>query len=29
MEVALVIGHHPAMLMAAVSKLPGIGGRWT
>jgi 2,5-furandicarboxylate decarboxylase 1 len=26
MEVALVIGHHPAMLMAAVSKLPGIGG---
>lgn len=26
MEVALVIGHHPAMLMAAVSKLEGIGG---
>lgn len=26
MEVALVIGHHPAMLMSAVSKLPGIGG---
>ena len=26
MEVALVLGHHPAMLMAAVSKLPGIGG---
>lgn len=26
MEVALVIGHHPAMLMAAVAKLPGIGG---
>jgi 2,5-furandicarboxylate decarboxylase 1 len=26
MHVALVIGHHPAMLMAAVSKLPGIGG---
>lgn len=26
LEVALVIGHHPAMLMAAVSKLPGIGG---
>ncbi len=26
MEVALVIGHHPAMLMGAVSKLPGIGG---
>lgn len=26
MEVALVIGHHPAMLMAAVSKLAGIGG---
>lgn len=28
MEVALVIGHHPAMLMAAVSKLPGIGGEF-
>jgi 2,5-furandicarboxylate decarboxylase 1 len=26
MEVALVIGHHPAMLMGAVSKLAGIGG---
>jgi 2,5-furandicarboxylate decarboxylase 1 len=26
MPVALVLGHHPAMLMAAVSKLPGIGG---
>lgn len=26
MEVALVLGHHPAMLMGAVSKLPGIGG---
>lgn len=26
MEVALVIGHHPAMLMGAVAKLPGIGG---
>jgi 2,5-furandicarboxylate decarboxylase 1 len=26
MQVALVIGHHPAMLMGAVSKLPGIGG---
>lgn len=26
LEVALVIGHHPAMLMSAVSKLPGIGG---
>jgi 2,5-furandicarboxylate decarboxylase 1 len=26
MEVALVIGHHPAMLMAAVSHLEGIGG---
>ncbi len=26
MQVALVIGHHPAMLMSAVSKLPGIGG---
>ncbi|MBI2764518.1 MAG: UbiD family decarboxylase, partial [Chloroflexi bacterium] len=26
MEVALVIGHHPALLMAAVSKLAGIGG---
>jgi 2,5-furandicarboxylate decarboxylase 1 len=26
MEVALVLGHHPAMLMSAVSKLPGIGG---
>jgi len=26
MHVALVIGHHPAMLMSAVSKLPGIGG---
>ena len=25
-EVALVIGHHPAMLMGAVSKLQGIGG---
>jgi 2,5-furandicarboxylate decarboxylase 1 len=28
MEVALVLGHHPAMLMAAVSKLPGIGGEF-
>ena len=26
MEVALVIGHHPALLMGAVSKLAGIGG---
>lgn len=26
MEVALVIGHHPAFLMGAVSKLEGIGG---
>ena len=26
MEVALVIGHHPALLMGAVSKLEGIGG---
>ena len=26
MEVAIVIGHHPAMLMGAVSKLGGIGG---
>jgi len=26
MEVALAIGHHPAMLMGAVSKLAGIGG---
>lgn len=26
MEVALVLGHHPAMLMGAVSKLAGIGG---
>ena len=26
MEVALVIGHHPAVTMAAVSKLEGIGG---
>jgi 2,5-furandicarboxylate decarboxylase 1 len=25
-EVALVIGHHPALLMGAVSKLEGIGG---
>ena len=25
-EVALVIGHHPAVLMGAVSKLEGIGG---
>ncbi len=24
--VALVIGHHPALLMAAVAKVPGIGG---
>ena len=28
MEVALVLGHHPAMLMSAVSKLPGIGGEF-
>ncbi len=26
LEVAIVIGHHPAFLMAAVSKLAGIGG---
>lgn len=26
MEVALVIGHHPALLLAAVTKQPGIGG---
>ena len=26
LEVALAIGHHPAMLMGAVSQLPGIGG---
>lgn len=26
MEVALVIGHHPAMLLAGASKLAGIGG---
>jgi 2,5-furandicarboxylate decarboxylase 1 len=26
LQVALAIGHHPAMLMGAVSKLPGIGG---
>jgi 2,5-furandicarboxylate decarboxylase 1 len=26
MEVALVMGHHPALLMGAVSKLEGIGG---
>jgi 2,5-furandicarboxylate decarboxylase 1 len=26
MEVAVVIGHHPALLMGAVSKLEGIGG---
>jgi 2,5-furandicarboxylate decarboxylase 1 len=26
LEVAVVIGHHPAFLMAAVSKLAGIGG---
>lgn len=26
MEVALVVGHHPAVLMGAVSKLEGIGG---
>lgn len=26
LEVALAIGHHPAMLMGAVSKLAGIGG---
>jgi 2,5-furandicarboxylate decarboxylase 1 len=28
MEVAVAIGHHPAMLMAAVSKLAGIGGEF-
>lgn len=28
MEVALVLGHHPAMLMSAVAKLPGIGGEF-
>ncbi len=26
MEVAIVVGHHPAFLMSAVSKLAGIGG---
>ena len=26
MEVALVIGHHPAVTMGSVSKLPGVGG---
>jgi 2,5-furandicarboxylate decarboxylase 1 len=26
METALVIGHHPAVTMGAVSKLPGVGG---
>lgn len=26
MEVAVVVGHHPALLMAAVAKVPGLGG---
>lgn len=26
MDVAIVIGHHPAFVMSAVSKLPGLGG---
>ncbi|MBI2371039.1 MAG: UbiD family decarboxylase [Deltaproteobacteria bacterium] len=26
MEIAIIVGHHPAFLMSAVSKLPGIGG---
>ncbi|MGH3438097.1 MAG: UbiD family decarboxylase domain-containing protein, partial [Sciscionella sp.] len=26
--VAIVIGHHPAMLMGAVSRIPGIGGEY-
>lgn len=28
MEVAIAIGHHPAFLLAAVSRLPGIGGEF-